>query len=369
MDIGRIIRRPTTIVVAILISVFCGLFVWVQVSISRFENHPEDLPRLAIEYDDLSAEVDTLEAELELQNAAEAPDTLTLEYIQERLFFAKPELTRIEGELALYSGIVSSYRIADRIRLYFREIILPLVGIVALGILILVLINAYVEGHGRPAESDARPRSYRRSDKGVKLDSTPPAEAVSAVNDVDRFIELSEYGQVFSLMRSRLLGECRRLGNRSNINLAIGISISGLGIYFLVEPVLDSTYYMTEDWRSAIHSIAVRLPLAIVINLFAYFFLNLYRLGLADIRFFQNEITNLEHRLAALIAAKLEKPIDEYGQIVYEISKTERNFVLSRGQSTIDLRREEISASSLQKFSDIAVEAFKAAARAQGSRP
>ena len=78
------------------------------------------------------------------------------------------------------------------------------------------------------------------------------------------------------------------------------------------------------------------------IEIFAYFFLRLYRYSLFETKYFQNEITNARFKIVSLQACSREGTKATFDKVCLELAKTERNFVLKKGESTLFLRRDEI---------------------------
>lgn len=74
------------------------------------------------------------------------------------------------------------------------------------------------------------------------------------------------------------------------------------------------------------------------------FFLRLYKVGLDEIKYFENEMTNVEQRQVALSVALLQDDPDLRAKILLDIAKTDRNNVLEKGQSTIELEKARIEA-------------------------
>lgn len=141
---------------------------------------------------------------------------------------------------------------------------------------------------------------------------------------------------------SRLNREITNLGRRGNINLFIGIMTTIVGVCILVYVVYASVSDTDEiGWRSGIHTI-LRMSLAVFVQTFAYFFLRLYKTSLDDIKYYQNEITNIESKWLALNAVMEEKDKALLKIIVNSLSKTERNFILKKGDSTLGLERERL---------------------------
>jgi hypothetical protein len=109
-------------------------------------------------------------------------------------------------------------------------------------------------------------------------------------------------------------------------------------IYVVYTTVGDSEEF---GWKSAIHTI-LRVSIALFIQTFAYFFLRLYKTSLEDIKYYQNEITNVESKGLALKVATDLKNDALMKLAVDALIKTERNFVLKKGDSTLGLERERL---------------------------
>ena len=93
-----------------------------------------------------------------------------------------------------------------------------------------------------------------------------------------------------------------------------------------------------------------RISIVFLVELFAYFFLNLYKSSLAEIKYYQNEMTNIEAQYTALLVA-LEKDDDQLkADILIQMAKTERNFVLSKGQTTVDLQQRTVDNETMNQF-------------------
>ena len=90
-----------------------------------------------------------------------------------------------------------------------------------------------------------------------------------------------------------------------------------------------------------------RTTFVVLIELFAFFFLNLYRVSLSEIKYFQNELTNIESRILAMDAALFLDDSKALGEIATALSRTERNFVLKKGESTVQLEQDKVDAESM----------------------
>lgn len=194
------------------------------------------------------------------------------------------------------------------------------------------------------------------------------------VNAADQFLEtLQEQVQskVDDLtrdrnLRLRLTRSTERLGEeiddlkrRGLTNLLAGMCITALGVIALAAMLLFTPDAGLSPWQFFSHYVP-RLTLIILIEIFAYFFLRLYKANLQDIKYFQNEITNIESKHVALQAIFLAKEPSLLADVVSSISKTERNRILEKGQSTVEIERAKLE-------HDEIVELVKATATAIGS--
>ena len=85
------------------------------------------------------------------------------------------------------------------------------------------------------------------------------------------------------------------------------------------------------------------------IELFAYFFLRLYKSGLIDIKFYQNELTNIDMKSASLLSALVTEDKEIIKLVSTELSRTERNFVLKKDESTVDLEKAKIEGKGIRE--------------------
>ncbi|MGH2423346.1 hypothetical protein EJ576_10795 [Pseudomonas sp. C 49-2] len=169
----------------------------------------------------------------------------------------------------------------------------------------------------------------------------------------------------FEQSRHRLLKEVESLGRRGNFNLVLGMMISAVGLFVLATVFIGSGFLNTfaaaneaskavaespKEIKDAI-SFAItylpRLTFALVIELFAFFFLRLYRASLSEIKYFQNEITNIEAKSLALRASLLTDSSVSLNKAIASLVDTERNHILQKGQSTIELERAKIEVSGM----------------------
>lgn len=171
---------------------------------------------------------------------------------------------------------------------------------------------------------------------------------------------LNDVKEYFLAMQSRLYERTNSLNTISFINLFIGISIAALGISILLFFVFNTDYAKTDKTILLIEMLS-KLGVSLGIELLSFFFLNLYRKNLQEIKYIQNELTNIEAKKISLTMAH-DLPTDLRFKIIKSISMTERNFILEKGQTTTDLetlKYERIDIASLIKSSPDIIKALK----------
>lgn len=169
----------------------------------------------------------------------------------------------------------------------------------------------------------------------------------------------------FIEIRTRLYEETNNLARRANLNLAFGsltTVLAGIGLIFIVffRP-LDLVGLSKDEyaWRIIAHYVP-RLSLIVFAELFAYFFLRLYKAGLSDIKYYQNELSNVELKLVALKAALATQDNEILRLVIADLSKTERNFILKKDETTIDLEKLKAESTSMKDWLEQMVAIVKA---------
>ncbi|WP_442498986.1 hypothetical protein [Methylobacter sp. sgz302048] len=150
----------------------------------------------------------------------------------------------------------------------------------------------------------------------------------------------------------RLQREISDLRLRSNINLLIGMTITACGLYLLWSTVsmVDASQLLKQlasegdesngkFLKNLILPILPRILLIIFVEVFAYFFLSLYKNGLSEIKYFQNELTNVESKLVSVEFSYITGCQESLKSSLNALSHTERNFVLEKGQTTVELEK------------------------------
>lgn len=180
------------------------------------------------------------------------------------------------------------------------------------------------------------------------------SENIQSENQLNRIQEQLES------TRLRLRQEISALGRRGNVNLVIGVLTTIAAVGILTTTVLDPEIKLTNE--TLVSHFAPRLTLSLFIEIFSFFFLKLYKSGLSEIKYFQNELTNIEMKFVSLDSALRNKNEDSLANVINEFSKTERNFILDKGQSTVEIERNRVDSeagnNAISSFSKL-VESIK----------
>lgn len=172
--------------------------------------------------------------------------------------------------------------------------------------------------------------------------------------------ELEAVTDIIKLRRNtilRLKNYVLDINRKANLNLVYGLLFCISGIVFIFYSL---TIYIPSPQSALKDTVTYFLPrisLTILIEIFSYFFLNLYKKNLEDIKYFQNEVTNLESKYLAILYAFESNNGQVKAKVIEKLMDTERNFVLKKDETTIDLEKNRIDAqssnSTVQALKDI----------------
>ena len=165
---------------------------------------------------------------------------------------------------------------------------------------------------------------------------------------------LSEIRGLFETLKTRLDGERDAQARRAIMNLYIGIGFALLGLGLLGWFSISANF-VEGKIDVNIANFSVRFSFVVLIEILAYFFLGLYKTGLQEIKYFQNEITNVESWTVAFEGAFLGGLKATQAEIIKKLAATERNFVLKKGEATVPLRQSEFDANQNKALTDALV--------------
>lgn len=142
----------------------------------------------------------------------------------------------------------------------------------------------------------------------------------------------------FKRVIDRLEHEMRRLSTKASLNLTIGTLITIVAAGSLGYIVFTSNIDFSNTLQLTSHYIP-RISLIIFIEIFAYFFLKLYKLNLDDIKYYQGEMINVESKFISLKSAFMVENEEVLKISLIGLSKTEKNFTLTQGKSMVELEK------------------------------
>jgi hypothetical protein len=131
----------------------------------------------------------------------------------------------------------------------------------------------------------------------------------------------------------RLADASGEVRERANLNLIMGTVACVLGVLLLLGWVFLFPVPNNEAWQETLVRSIPRISLVLIIELVGYFFLGLYRLGTYELKFFQNELTNVELWTTSYLHAIRTGDHDLINEVVKKLLSVERNFVLRKGEA------------------------------------
>ncbi|WP_158827675.1 hypothetical protein [Mucilaginibacter lacusdianchii] len=176
----------------------------------------------------------------------------------------------------------------------------------------------------------------------------------------ERLFEKAKLDYIFTELKAineRFSTEVKRIHRISNINLVLGFCTTVIAITFLAISLLttdDATKQIFDllsvdtdkekDVQTLLPLFLIkflpRLSVSIFIELFSFFFLRMYKKNIDDIKYLNNERTNVELKLLSLITSLVSEGSPSLDVILKELSKTERNFILKKDESTVEILKE-----------------------------
>jgi hypothetical protein len=237
------------------------------------------------------------------------------------------------GTLLLFVG--TNPRLAYITEEYFNldPTLFPIVGVVLALMAMSTAVVQYLQVGTWGIQRRESPSARANNDHVPNPETTEPIQQEHAAQaDTTRqalepedphFADITAYANE---MFTRLRDAIEEQGRRNNINLGFGIFITLLGIGALLYFVREyKEIDPSKPWSML--NFLPRLSLVVLIELFAYFFLNLYRNGLSEVKYLQNELVNVRLRTLALRTAVREGDKESAAYIMKAFADTDRNAV------------------------------------------
>jgi hypothetical protein len=280
---------------------------------------------------------------------------LILRYVQSHGYFKLPLFTVAIvslGVLSTYTSTNISQIKADRILSFFREDGPIIISSVLAAWAVASGLFSYLE---KDRFDDLIKRSERLKDKPRNLKYSEKIRAEdynNALHELEDYLnvvvspsskknvhaKMLPYEKTFSHSQERIKSEIYSLRRQSILNLVLGISITIIGMILLWIYINEVALFTSNPEYSDgkyLLSFIPRISLVILVEIFAYFFLRLYKNSIDDIKFFQNELTNIESKQIALEYSDANN-IVERKIIIKELMRIDRNRKLPIINKNID---------------------------------
>jgi hypothetical protein len=138
-----------------------------------------------------------------------------------------------------------------------------------------------------------------------------------------------------------------RLRNNAFVNLFIGILVAICGVGVIIGILASHAQDTSDGLKNQIsffsNFVFPRLTLSLFIQAVAYFFLAMYRANQNDIKYFTNEMTNIDSVSVAISIMNRNNSAQNTKLMLSTLAKTERNRTMKKSERAIsDTNDEEI---------------------------
>lgn len=150
----------------------------------------------------------------------------------------------------------------------------------------------------------------------------------------------SQIYSVFDNIQERLKDECNRLNKQAIINLFLCFFIA-----FILMSYITYTSIFVGDikYSSTLQYFIVKyIPKIIAVTSFLtmfLYFVKLYKTNIIDVKYYQNELTNVEIKQASLKTALLSEDKEIINKVTLELLTIERNAIITKEQTSTEIER------------------------------
>ncbi len=155
-------------------------------------------------------------------------------------------------------------------------------------------------------------------------------------NSLDKYAFVSSIREAYQVSVFRLEHEAAKSRKAGLYNLIIGGGVGSIGVAILAATLfMAQPVFGTSSIGELVLHYAPRLGLVLLVEGLALFFLRLYKASADDVRYYNNELTNIEQKSAAYEIASSTNDDTLLATVLEKTANVERNFILKKDETTI----------------------------------
>jgi hypothetical protein len=143
------------------------------------------------------------------------------------------------------------------------------------------------------------------------------------ISQLEHDLKFSSVFEDLVALEKKSRSQIERLISNSTLNLIIGIITSIIAIC-----ILGYSIFKDNDLKNTFELLNYYIPritTVLFVEILSFFFLKLYRRNLEEIKYYQNEITNLNYKMSSLKVSLSIKNSKITEDIIQQLCRTERN--------------------------------------------
>lgn len=152
---------------------------------------------------------------------------------------------------------------------------------------------------------------------------------------------IGNISSIYSTTANRIESEIEALSRRGNVNLVAGLVVGVIGAGYLAYTAA-SVIKDISSWQSFAITFIPRIGLVALVEVFAYFFLRLYRSCLIDIRYYHNELIAIDSRQVAMMVAVKNGDHKVLSHVIRQHLTIDKNCPIDQSKTTIEIEREKM---------------------------
>ncbi|GAA4316729.1 hypothetical protein [Flaviaesturariibacter amylovorans] len=144
----------------------------------------------------------------------------------------------------------------------------------------------------------------------------------------------------FKTLRDRLLSEMVRLNQRANFTLISGYLIASIVIGIIFYSAFNAEAFSeAKNWLEFSFKMIPKVISVVSLLTMFFFFIRTYKGTVLDVKYYQNELTNVDLKFVALRAALQSGDELTKNKIISDLSLIERNTIFSKEFTSNELER------------------------------